>query len=816
MSADEAGEAAAISATNGDSRDITTIATPGKRKRSTQDDPSSSAPRDRANLHETLSNLTRLLLKHDSELKLLSCPFPASTAKPRTKRAKVSGDQDTSNIQTRVNSDRYSTLQEFLHDIERASAAVIERNQGQTNGTRDDGAPLTEVVNQIAAFKKHMNSLVGQTFVNQAEIKTEAMEDDDDSSTDLHAINFCTREDKHALTLFGNPAHPRQLFSSLQKSMKVPLQSESGPEKFVEVQEELRDTALPNGITTTKVAPFNLAAASLPKRTFGEVFAPRPTLPQLEPPRKRSHRSSSVSWIDRFDATFDSKSFLGERSNYCLAPLPSTQWVQYGGITSSPAYWDRVEKQHTDSDIVHKSGDPALWSGIDSSALQGVFSSFAPSFDSSNSIVQQDSKNMVWWGQRGANRLSTLLCIPFGGESKQDGTTAQPGNIGDLDESSLEEMVKSFNPDDFAQDITQLDVKTADDPESREIKEMLGDISGLLDTLSSYQRIRNLDQPASFPNHQESETNGTPAPDSTDENTPSDAEYSVYETLKSSLVAIISTLPPYAVAKLDGHKLSELNISQKILIDTPDYNGTMEKDDFTLSQERAAALMAATSAANRNSTPSSQRPPNYQGSQPSYSQRAFASNARLSQSQPGFQGAPQQVRQPSAPSTYTQAYGVGRPPSTPSQQRPGHPSQYSQPSQGQYQRPAPNGYYSAQQGQPSQGTLQPYTTRPSQPGFNATPQGRTPYTPAGSAQPQRVQYPNQTPSQGGFAANSAAAAAAATHARSAAEQAALMDRNKAQLAAQQTRHSPSTPQPLGLESQEGSATPGSRQNGTPA
>ncbi|KAJ6018952.1 hypothetical protein N7522_001019 [Penicillium canescens] len=814
MSADEAGETAAISATNGDSHDTTMIATPGKRKRSTQDDSSSSAPRDRAKLHETLRNLIRLLLKHDTELQLLSCPFPTSTTKPRTKRAKVSGDQDTSNIQTRVNSDRYSTLQEFLSDIERASAAVIERNQGQVNGTKDDSAPLTEVVNKIAAFKKHMNSLVGQVFVNQAEIKTEAMEDDDDDSTDLHAINFCTREDKHALTLFGNPAHPRQLFSSLQKSMKVPLQSDSGPEKFVEVQEELRETSLPNGITTTKVAPYNLAAASLPKRTFGEVFAPRESLPPLEPPRKRSHRSSSVTWIDRFDATFDSKAFLGERSNYCLAPLPSTQWIQYGGITSSPAYWDRVEKQHTDSDIVHKSGDPALWTGIDSSALQGVFSSFAPSFDSSNSIVQHDSKNMVWWGQRGASRLSTLLSIPFDGEAKQDGTTAQPGNIGELDESALDEMVKSFNPEDFAQDITQIDVKPEDDLESREIKDMLDDISGLLDTLSSYQRIRNLDQPVSPPTRQDSEANETPAPDASDLSTPSDAEFSVYDTLKSSLVAIISTLPPYAVAKLDGHQLSELNISQKILVDTPDYNGTMEKDDFTLSQERAAALMAATTAANRNSTPSAPRPPNYQGSQSGYNQRAFASNARLSQSQPGFQVTPQHVRQSSAQTTYTQAYGSGRPPSTPGQQRPGHPSQYSQSSQGtQYQRPAPNGYYAAQQGQSSQGTPQPYTARPGQPGFNATPQARTPYTPAGSTQPQRVQYSNQTPSQAGFAANSAAAA---TYARSAAEQAALMDRNKAQLAAQQTRHSPSTPQPQGLESQEDSATPGSRQNGTPA
>ena len=747
--------------------------------------------------------------RHDTELQLLSCPFPNSTAKPRTKRAKVSGDSETSNIQTRVNSGKYNTLQEFLSDIERASAAVIERNQTQANGAKEDGAPLNEVVNRIAAFKKHMNSLIGQSFVNQPEVKTETMEDDTDESSELHAINICQREDKPALTLFGNPSNPRQLFSSLQKSVKVPL-SESGPEKFVEVQEELREIALPNGIAATKVIPFNLDAAQVPKRTFGEVFAPRETLPKLEPPRKRSHRANSVTWTDRFDATFDVRTFLGERSNYCLAPLPSTQWLQYGGVTSSPAYWDRVEK-HADSENFHRHGDPALWTGPDSSAFQGVFSSFAPSYDSSGAIVQLASKDMVWWGQRGAARVNTLLSVE---DAKQNDTqTAQPGNIGELDESILDEMVESFNAQDFAGDITETDPISETDPESKEIKQMLQDVSDLLDTLSSYQRLRSLklSSDLQLPGQQVPESNETPSLDLGDVNTPSEAETLVYDTLKSSLAAVISNLPPYAVAKLDGDQLAELNISQKVLVDIPDYSGTMEKDDFTLSQERAAALLAAASAANRTSTPSASRPSNYQGSHSAYNQRAFASNARAPP-QPGFQVTPQHARQPSVPNTYTHAYGAGRPPSTPSQRPVNTPQyaqmnpQYSQGSQApQYQRPTSNGY--------AQVSPQPYTPQPRQPGtFNATPQGRTPYATATAN--QRVQYPGQTPSQAGYS-NSAASA---TYSRSAAEQAALMDRNKAQLAARQSGHSPSTPQPQGSDaraSQEGSMTPGSKANGTP-
>ncbi|KAJ5135167.1 uncharacterized protein N7515_004445 [Penicillium bovifimosum] len=818
MSADETPDATPMFATNGEGLPDPT-ATTGKRKRSTQEDKpstdsSASAARDRVNLHESLRSLVELLLKHDTELQLLSCPFPSTTTKPRTKRAKVSGDSETSNIRTRVNADKYNTLQEFLSDIERASAAVIERNQTPPHGATDDGSPLTEVVNRIAAFKKHMNSLIGQSFINQAEVKTEAVEDDADESAERDAINICPREDKPALTLFGNPANPKQLFSSLQKSVKVPLQSESGPAKFIEVQEELREVALPNGISATKVIPYNLDASQLPKRTFGEVFAPRETLPKLEPPRKRPHPATSATWLDRFDAAFDVGTFLGDRSNYCLASLPTTDWLHYGSVTASPAFWDRVENQSAEADIVHRHGDPALWTGPDSSAFQGVFSSFAPTYDSSNAIVQAASKNMVWWGRRGANRLNKLLSVPLesGAEeaaAQNETQTAQPGNIGELDESILDEMVASFNAEDFARNVTDPDTSGEVDLESKDIKDTLQEISELLDTLSSYQRIRSFKLPADLqpPGPPIPELNEPLGLDLGDVNTPSEAETLVYETLKSSLAAIISNLPPYAVAKLDGHQLAELNISQKILVDAPDYNGTMEKDDYTLSQERAAALIAAANAANRTSTPSASRHSSFQGSHGGYNQRAFASNARAPP-QTGFQVTPQHPRQPSVPGTYTHAYGAGRPPSTPSQ-RPATATQYApinpQYSQGSpappYQRPASNGY--------AQVSPQPYTPRPGQPGaYNATPQGRTPYATATAN--QRSSFPGQTPTQG--YSNSAANA---TYSRSAAEQAALMDRNKAQLAARQAHHSPTPPQPLDARaSQEGSLTPG-KQNGTP-
>ncbi|KJK64998.1 polyadenylate binding protein types 1 2 3 4 family protein [Aspergillus parasiticus SU-1] len=875
MSADEGGGTASIPATNGDlhatTPDPPSLATPAKRKRvSSHDDKvaqdagsSASQAQEKIKLQETLRNLVEILSKNDTDLQLLSCPLPSSPTKPRSKRAKVSGEKDeASTIQSRVASNRYNTLSEFLSDIEKASAAVIERNKAQASGLQADGSPVTETVNRIAAFKKLLNSLVRQAHTSQSNIKAETSEEDAETPAKSNTSNVETRNENLVLTLFGNPANPKQLYSSLQKSVKVPLPSDDPKaEKYVEVQAPLREVGLPNGITTTKIEPYNLDEnPAEPKRTFGEVFAPRSTLPQLEMPRKTksSSRSALNGWIDPFEAITDFKAFRGDRNNYCLAPLPSGQWLQYGGVTSSPSYWNRRDKhqpsqQHSDEKYTD---DPSLWVDEDSSVLQGVYSSFAPSFDSSGAVVQADSKDLVWWGKRGARRLETLLSLPYQ-EAAEETTSERPGNIGELDESTLEEMVKNFKPEEFADNVTCSEASKADKEEeevkSRDVEGLLHDISDLLETLSSYQKIRNLD--VSAPNVQGAEPRETGS-DSRSSDDPSTEELGVYETLRSSLAALISNLPPYAVAKLNGDQLDELNISQKIVIENPDYRGTMEKDDFTAHQERSAAMAPMSGAANRTSTPSR------------YNSRAYSSGSRT-QSQGGFAQQPYYSgRQPSTSGPYTpghpQQYAGPRPPVTPSQ-RPGYLSGYSQPTpqfNQQFQRPGQNGYasYSAQQGPAAQASPQPYTPRPAQPGAynasyaagrSASPQKpasyaapRTPYMTPGSnnpqqrlipqqqqqqqpqqqpqPQPQQQQQQQQPPPYGNYPSNQAPpqsaaysnSAAAMTYARSAAEQAALMERNRTQLAAHARQSS--TPQPPNEgSSQDRSVTPGNRQNGNP-
>lgn len=753
--------------------------------------------------------------------------MPLLSTKPRSKRAKVSTDkEETASIHERVATGRYTTVQEFLSDIEKASSTVIEQSKTRSSTDQTDGSPLTETVNRIAAFKKVLNSLVRQAHVSQNNVKTEAPEGDRQTpamSTPSHAES---RTDSTVLTLFGNPSNPKQLFSSLQKSVKVPLSSES-PEaaQYVEVQAPLRDVVLPNGITTTKVTPTNLETETKqPKRTFREVFAPRSGLPQLEPPR-RARSSSRSTWIDTFDAMTNYKSFPGERNNYCLAPLPSGQWLQYGGVTSSPSYWNRKQKQQDENDAVYRPyEEPSLAREESPSLLQGVYSSFAPSFDSSGAVVQADSKDLVWWGKRGTKRLETLLSIPYEGQETEVTPTEQPGNIGELDEQTLDEMVKSFKSEDFADNVTSSsEEEKKENEETKELNALLRDVSELLETLSSYQKVRNLDISA-----QGQDTSS----EQSDPNTPSVPERTVYETLKSSLAALVANLPPYAVAKLDGDQLAELNISQKVLIENQDYHGTMQKDDYSLQQERLAALASNVGSTNRTSTPTAApvgRPRTMQG----YN-RVVAPTAQGYATPQAYYGA----RQPSTPGGYAPAqYAGARPPSTPSQ-RPGYLPQYSQTGTpqnvSQIPRQGSNGYPITAQQAAAQASPQPYTPRAPQPGaYNApyassrtaspqkpaqynTPQPRTSYVAPQQQQQQR--YPPQqqqyasTPQSSGYS-NSAAVV---TYARSAAEQAALMDRNKAQLAQQQQHQQSTTPGAASASgSQDRSMTPGSKPNGTP-
>ncbi|KAL1991344.1 hypothetical protein VTN49DRAFT_5336 [Thermomyces lanuginosus] len=689
---------------------------PAKRKRaSSTEDPQTSHVSDAAAGQETdelgqaLRYILQILARDDEDLHVFTTPLGLSSpSKPRNKRAKLADGEKPTTIETSVASGRYTSLAEFRDDVERAATTVLEQRQSARRTGQQN-----EIVGRIVAFKKRVEDLVLRASTQiSSKVKSEAEEE---TGVSNNAATLSTgREDKRVLTLFGNPSNPRQLFSSLQQPTKVPT-SEGRLQEA-----EFPEDKLPNGITAVKAVPYNLEMDERPVRTFGEVFAPRPNLPQLEPPRRAESwaRDLSTMWIDAFDAATNLRAVLGEKHNYTFTPVPTVHWLQYGGAALTPGHWSQREKRAA-ANVANASERSRLQSDHynaedDLALIQSAYSSFAPSYDSSNATIPVSDKNMAWWRRKGARRFNLILSLHQGATAEKE----EEGQLETLDESTLEETVKSFNPDDFAESIPASNAEKEPepiDPQSKEVDEMLSDITELLETLNSYRQARILN---ALPSAKSSAD-----VDSLD--TPSAAERAVYETLRSSLAAIISTLPPYAVAKLNGDQLADLNISKKILMETPAYNGTMEDDDWTNLQKRLAAVTPRAGAYQpspaynpRAMYPSNSRgapqppPPNTPGAQGYFAGRHHPSTPAAA---PYTPGTPAAVPQPN--------YAGARAQATPSP-RPGHvpaPATYA-PNSPYNARPPSNGfpappYGGAQKGPagPMPGSPQVYAPRQGQP-----------------------------------------------------------------------------------------------------
>jgi hypothetical protein len=206
---------------------------------------------------------------------------------------------------------------------------------------------------------------------------------------------------------------------------------------------------------------------------------------------------------------------------------------------------------------------------------------------------------------------------------------------------------------------------------------------------------------------------------------PSTEEFDVYQILKSQLTLLVSQLPPYAVAKLNGDQLEELNISKTILFDTKEYKGVLEED--TLSRVAKAPPMPASTPATLART-SSGTHTHYPAGGSQYSRPSSSvhqSGARPVQS---------------AQTLYPQQQSLHRSSSLLPQRSPSGPSQSYQPGGVSY---APTSRSYSQ--------TQAYSQQTPRPSYGQTPSGQ--YFPQRSTQPS---------SYGGAAASSYHAATSQT------------------------------------------------------
>lgn len=477
------------------------------------------------------------------------------------------------------------------------------------------------------------------------------------------------------ITLRSNDAGVvKQLFTGLRKP----------PDGNVKL-EEIDIKKLPSGFDVVDaVVPESIQSAESDSRTFGDVFRPTRNVRPLDAPRSsRGTRDTILTFAKPFE---NPNSW--NKDDYRLASMSTGYWLDYAIPDQELGKYSQIKPIATKRDPV--------------SLFKASFSSFAPTHDTSTATVPYSHRSRQWFRKYADQALRNIA-----DDSSSDELTPEYPDIGDDYQQLIDDFVSA--PEGESKEIPL--------PEADADRDILDEISELLQTLYSYQQLRDLDRNRVF---------GAITK-------PVGPEEDVYELLRQQLILLVSTLPPFAVAKLDGDQLKGLNISTNLIISTPDVPGTGQPDEGSLQRTRqlqAQQQPPVRPQQSRNSYTTAAVPPvNYNAQA-----RAYNSNVSTTPSMPGYAQRGAQMYHTPRPGIATNNAGYGQ---TPYQQRPQQPQQpypgatiqqfqriqngFNQNNQPPYQPRATQGSY---QSQIHNNPMQQYgrANSPAKPLTNGTPQ----------------------------------------------------------------------------------------------
>ena len=509
---------------------------------------------------------------YDTSPSILHYPIDSSTAEDphATKKVKLSQPAGSATVTSKVHSGAYGSINQFVKDIELALTRVKEgfKDRSTSNhvgeSVSSDAKVLGEMA-QAASFKRSLEDILLREMVMrpkafpapEADVQHGVMKDEEQSLSAGWGNQLSSH--RQVLTLFGSAPHARQLFSSFQQPTRNNEKIESKP---------LSEWGLPNGIGITRIVPVHSldSKTDKPVPTLGELFPQPASLVQLNPPRPLKHtatRSSSVSWVNATEASNSSRNY--RRDSYATQPLVTGQWLKYN-VPPSTSQLASPETKRKQRDRALSFGEPqptipketvdAHNQKKEDALFRSVYSSFAPSRDNTGATVSQRTKDRLWWDRYGENHYQAIFNHPILDDDEVSETLVDGVDVGvqvGSDEAELEalkEVVATWNPEEHLTDAGESKESTTGPPETtQEVSEVLKEISELLETLESYQRVRNLSlsNNARTSTAQNSTMSGTPT-------SPSPAEFDMYNILKSQLTIMISSLPPWVLARINGEK----------------------------------------------------------------------------------------------------------------------------------------------------------------------------------------------------------------------------------------------------------------------
>ncbi|KAK5661731.1 hypothetical protein OQA88_9831 [Cercophora sp. LCS_1] len=623
---------------------------------------------------------------------ILKRPLPGafSDNEPTAKRPKSEEDGKPTSIADKVSQQAYNNLEDLFRDLDHAAKFHIKELEARPDIS---AAATDEAIAKVVSFKHQAFDLWRreQAYPSLPRVPPKSNVRESLPTGTANSV---------VLTITGLAPTPRPLFTSLQRAATHNVSPKPIP-----------DDALPSGVTATRILPDVVAPADKNGRslTLGELFPSPRNLPPLQPPKgPKPPTKDNVLTFYHPSLTDKCKYRAG---TYYSTNLSTGQWLDYSNAT--PATHPKTKQRERAQSLAGvKPSSIELEMSEMEALFRGAFSSFAPSKDDSAAIVSSRQAGHVWWtrvGQRSYNRL-------IESEIPEDDDGVDPGvaDVTDFDEERVQSVIDNWDDSLVDPSLDEIMGKTND--ADKDTDELLAEISDSIDTLLSHQRIRNLALPTSQDRFSADPVNGDMLRNGSLSHQPSEEEMLAYQTLKAQLSLVISSLPPFAVARLNSDKLEELAISTKVEVRTDEYKGIMEEDEPARLARQAAQQAANASQRQQHRAPSVGSAGHY----PTQSYGPFPPGGRPIANSQHF---PQTPVRPQAPGMYPQ-----RPPSAVPIPQPQHYPQRPPPP-AQYRPPGPAHAYAPQlakaQTPYGHSNMPQYAASPAQPrmapGFNMSP-----------------------------------------------------------------------------------------------
>lgn len=527
----------------------------------------------------------RVIQKLDEDIGLLKLPLPESNsddaaAAPQAKRQKAE-DEDrsrVSSLEDKVTTDAYATLEDLLVDVTHAVNARLANLKSP--GAEQNGHLVDKIKNlKGRAHELYLRELA---YPNTEKILPIKSEDLDASQVLSGRASLMTFAD-----IGGRKNRP------LLTSLQLPDQGNIGGGRQGSTS-DITEAKLPPGITLTH-ALSESQRFEKPSRTptLGELFPSPRNLPPLQPPKAtKSTTKSNVLTFYNPMLTIQSGYRTG---TYFSQPLAMGQWLDYSNATPTPQGKTKQRERAQSLAGVKPTTLEKEMSEMDT-LFRRAFSSFAPCKDNTAAVVPSGQLSRMHWQRYGRRNLQRMIISEMQGDASEalEESEEKPAAVQGPDEINEDTIKEAINTwDDSAVDPSLDEVLGTKTQEEKELDDLLQEVSDLIETLASYQRNRNLTLPTSQDRFSADPPNGDMLRNGALSHQPTEEEMLTYQMLKSQLSLIISSLPPYAVARLNSDKLEDLSVSTRVEIRTEDYKGVMEEDEQAARVRQAAAQVSA-------------------------------------------------------------------------------------------------------------------------------------------------------------------------------------------------------------------------------